>query len=92
MPVDYDEEGKMQPKYADGYNITYFGDRPFQGYSGTIIGDKYIVKIQAPESIHAKLQEQPDVRRLSNTELTDALNERFDRVNTFEEWDGKFRC
>lgn len=90
IPIDYNENDEIQPKYADGYNITYFGDRPFKGFSGVVIDGYYIVKIYADENIHRKLQEQHDVIVLNNKEVKDILNYRFMKNYSFETWNSKF--
>lgn len=90
IPIDYNENGAIQPKYTDGYNITYFGDNPFKSYSGTIIRGEYIVTIKANEAVHTKLQEQQDVTVLSNDEVKEILNYRFMKNYSFETWNSKF--
>jgi len=91
IPVDYNEVGELQPKYADGFKITYFGDKPFNGYTGTKIGEYYISKISTSETIHEKLQQQEDVVVLSNEEVKDILDYRFMQNYPFEVWDSKFK-
>ncbi len=91
VPIDYDDEANIQPKYADGYGISYFGDRPFKGFSGTVIDGYYIVKIFADGDIQEKLQKQEDIVTLSNNDVADILNNKFNMDYNFERWNSKFK-
>lgn len=85
VPVDYNEDDIAQPKYADGYGLTYFGDIPFEGYSGIVIDGFYIVNIYATIEIHNLLQIKNDIICLCPAEVEKTLNEYHKSNYSFDE-------
>ena len=82
---DIDGNIERYPKYSDGFS-----------YSGNIIqvdgSQKYIVRCFADESTLEEIAEKDDVQDLTDVEIENHLNDKFNADYDLEEWNNRFNA